>query len=54
MVFDDSVEHEAWNRSDEARIVLLMDFRNPFRTDTPPQPELTPEVLALLERENLV
>jgi beta-hydroxylase len=26
MVFDDTTEHEAWNRSDSVRIVLLMDF----------------------------
>jgi len=27
MVSDDTIEHEAWNRSDETRVVLLMDFR---------------------------
>lgn len=26
LVFDDTIEHEAWNRSDAARIVLLLDF----------------------------
>jgi beta-hydroxylase len=26
MIFDDRVEHEAWNRTDEARVVLLFDF----------------------------
>lgn len=26
LVFDDRVEHEAWNQSDQARIVLLLDF----------------------------
>jgi beta-hydroxylase len=26
MVFDDTTEHEAWNRSDQVRIVLLIDF----------------------------
>lgn len=29
MVFDDTVEHEAWNRSTETRIVLLLDFLRP-------------------------
>jgi aspartyl/asparaginyl beta-hydroxylase (cupin superfamily) len=26
LVFDDTVEHEAWNRSDMRRVVLLLDF----------------------------
>jgi aspartyl/asparaginyl beta-hydroxylase (cupin superfamily) len=26
MVFDDRVEHEAWNRTDRERTVLLFDF----------------------------
>jgi aspartyl/asparaginyl beta-hydroxylase (cupin superfamily) len=29
LVFDDTVEHEAWNGSDSARIVLLLDFLRP-------------------------
>ena len=29
LVFDDTVEHEAWNRSQEERIVLLLDFLRP-------------------------
>ncbi|MBN3821833.1 aspartyl/asparaginyl beta-hydroxylase domain-containing protein [Paraburkholderia sp. Se-20369] len=29
LVFDDTVEHEAWNRSDAERIVLLVDFAKP-------------------------
>ena len=29
-VFDDSVEHEAWNDSDEIRIILIFDIWNPF------------------------
>lgn len=27
--FDDTIEHEAWNRSDEPRIVLILDVWNP-------------------------
>ncbi len=27
MVFDDMTEHEAWNRSTESRVVLLLDFK---------------------------
>ena len=26
-LFDDTIEHEAWNRSDRTRVVLLLDFR---------------------------
>ena len=29
LVFDDTVEHEAWNRSGADRIVLLVDFLRP-------------------------
>ena len=28
-VFDDTVEHEAWNRSPSPRVVLLLDFLKP-------------------------
>jgi len=31
MVFDDTIEHEAWNRSDETRVVLLIDFKRDAR-----------------------
>jgi ornithine lipid ester-linked acyl 2-hydroxylase len=27
LVFDDTLEHEAWNKSDRTRIVLLLDFK---------------------------
>lgn len=27
--FDDTIEHEAWNRSDELRIILILDVWNP-------------------------
>jgi aspartate beta-hydroxylase len=33
-VFDDTIEHEAWNNSDAQRIVLLMDIWNPSLTHT--------------------
>lgn len=26
LVFDDTVEHEVWNRTDETRLVLLLDY----------------------------
>lgn len=31
LVFDDSYEHEAWNRSDRVRVVLFVDFVRPLR-----------------------
>ena len=33
LVFDDSIEHEAWNRSDQTRVVLLFDIWRPELTD---------------------
>jgi hypothetical protein len=32
-VFDDSIEHEAWNDSDQARVILIFDVWNPLLTD---------------------
>ena len=34
LVFDDTVEHEAWNDSDQVRSTLLLDFLRPGVTDT--------------------
>ena len=31
-VFDDTIEHEAWNDSDEPRAILIVDIWNPFLT----------------------
>jgi aspartyl/asparaginyl beta-hydroxylase (cupin superfamily) len=31
-VFDDTIEHEAWNDSDDARAVLIFDIWNPHLT----------------------
>lgn len=33
LVFDDSFEHEAWNRSDSTRAVLIIDAWNPLITE---------------------
>lgn len=33
MMFDDSFQHEAWNRSDRTRVILLMDAWNPHLTE---------------------
>jgi len=50
LIFDDTVEHEAHNRSPADRIVLLLDFLrpgvDPSQVDVAP-----PEVQAMLDRE---
>ena len=33
VVFDDTYEHEAWNRSSSTRVVLIFDLWNPYLTD---------------------
>ncbi len=33
VVFDDTYDHEAWNRSDELRVVMIFDLWNPYLTD---------------------
>ena len=32
-VFDDTIEHEAWNDSDQLRVILIADIWNMFMTD---------------------
>lgn len=32
LIFDDSIEHEAWNSSDQVRVVMLIDIWNPQLT----------------------
>ena len=34
LIFDDTVEHEAWNNSDQSRVVLLLDFLRPGVKDS--------------------
>jgi aspartyl/asparaginyl beta-hydroxylase (cupin superfamily) len=31
--FDDTIEHEAWNRSERNRAVLIIDVWNPYLSD---------------------
>jgi aspartyl/asparaginyl beta-hydroxylase (cupin superfamily) len=31
-IFDDTIEHEAWNDSDEVRVILIFDAWNPYLT----------------------
>ena len=33
LIFDDTIEHEAWNDSSEPRVVLIFDIWNPLLTD---------------------
>ncbi|GAP66626.1 aspartyl/asparaginyl beta-hydroxylase-like dioxygenase [Mizugakiibacter sediminis] len=33
MAFDDTFEHEAWNRSEATRVIVLMDAWNPYLTE---------------------
>ena len=35
VVFDDTFEHEAWNKSGQTRVVLICDIWNPYLT--PPE-----------------
>jgi aspartyl/asparaginyl beta-hydroxylase (cupin superfamily) len=32
-VFDDTIEHEAWNDGDEPRYILIIDLWNPYLTE---------------------
>jgi len=34
IVFDDTIEHEAWNKSNELRVVLIFDVWNPLLSET--------------------
>ncbi|HLP89573.1 MAG TPA: aspartyl/asparaginyl beta-hydroxylase domain-containing protein [Nostocaceae cyanobacterium] len=43
LIFDDTFEHEAWNRSDKTRVVLLLDFKRPESLAVP-EAEVNPEI----------
>jgi aspartate beta-hydroxylase len=47
--FDDTIEHEAWNRSKEPRIVLIFDVWNPYLTDA--EQDLLARFFALSDRQ---
>jgi len=49
LVFDDTVVHEAWNRSSAPRTVLLFDFTRPGCEHLPPD-EPPPEVREMIRR----
>jgi aspartyl/asparaginyl beta-hydroxylase (cupin superfamily) len=44
LIFDDTIEHEAWNGSDRLRAVLIFDIWNPYLT--PGERDLVCELLA--------
>ena len=46
LVFDDTEEHEAWNKSDQTRVVLLLDFKAPV--GLLPVPEKAPNMISSL------
>lgn len=46
LIFDDTIEHEAWNRSDEVRVVLIFDVWNPYLSEE--ERELVTEVTAAM------
>lgn len=49
-VFDDTIEHEAWNDSGETRVVLIFDVWNPLMTDA--ERELVNEMMVALNDYN--
>lgn len=48
LAFDDTYEHEAWNRSNSVRAVLLMDAWNPGLTET--EKRVLPSVISEFDR----
>jgi aspartyl/asparaginyl beta-hydroxylase (cupin superfamily) len=49
-VFDDTIEHEAWNNSDETRVILIFDVWNPLLSE--PERSLVTEMLGALRAYN--
>lgn len=58
LVFDDTTEHEAWNQSEQTRVVLLLDFKAPAgffpdptvsAVETPRKPGLAAALLGLFK-----
>jgi aspartate beta-hydroxylase len=47
-VFDDTIEHEAWNDSDETRAVLILDVWNPYTTEV--EREMVSALTSAVER----
>ena len=49
-VFDDSIDHEAWNDSSEPRVILIFDVWNPLLTEA--ERALVTETLQALKQFN--
>lgn len=49
-VFDDTIEHEAWNNSDETRVILIFDVWNPLLSEA--ERALVTEMLGALRAYN--
>ncbi len=49
-VFDDTIEHEAWNNSDETRVILIFDVWNPLLSEA--ERALISEMLEALRAYN--
>ncbi|MGD9648581.1 MAG: aspartyl/asparaginyl beta-hydroxylase domain-containing protein, partial [Pirellulales bacterium] len=49
-VFDDTIEHEAWNDSDEVRVILIFDVWNPHLSDV--ERTLVTEMMLALNEYN--
>jgi aspartate beta-hydroxylase len=48
MMFDDTFRHEAWNRSGQTRVILLMDCWNPHLT--PPEKAAVKQLVEAIDR----
>ena len=49
-VFDDTIEHEAWNNSDETRVILICDVWSPYLS--PDEQRLVGQVMAAMDTFN--
>lgn len=50
-VFDDSIEHEAWNESGETRVIMILDVWNPLLSEA--ERELVTEMMIALNEYKL-
>ncbi len=52
LIFDDTVEHEAWNRSPSTRTVLLIDFKRPLYSAPITVPDSLTSAVETLTNDN--
>jgi beta-hydroxylase len=50
LIFDDMVEHEAWNNSNLQRIVLLIDFPKPEMQKNSPNLQELPQIAQIMKQ----